>query len=279
MLRRSTVAAAALLLLLGTAGEAQTPPPASTAAAPATTAAKKPATKPKTAAKPPAAVDSGPCRIGAVIAAGDVFTVQKVGLTVFGNEFAEVPVKWGFDDLILDRIKAAAAPMQVRRISYARDAFDSYYHPKPAIFRNAPRELAELVKQIAGNAGCERYVVITRANGRLNGTNQDLVGIGVLNQGVGIFSRSYVFANLGVVVFDGATFEARRNPHLTLEAGLARIAANLTKSEYLHELDKETFKFPESAPDAANNTMLRDSARRFVAERLDKYLPAYFRQQ
>jgi hypothetical protein len=274
MLRRSAVAAAVLVLLFGTAGEAQTPPPA---AAPAATAsakavAKKPAAKAKAAAKP-AAADSGPCRIGVITAAGDIFTVQKIGLTVFGNDFAEVPVKWGFDDLIFDRVKAAAAPAQVRRISYAKDAFDSYYHPKSTLFRNTQRELAALVRQVAGNAGCERYIVITRAKANADGTNQVLEGIGVVSWGP--FNRIYVFAYLGVVVFDGGTFEARRDPHLTLEAGLARLTAS--RSEYLRPL--ENFKFPESAPDAANDAVLRDAARKFAAERLDKYLPAYFKQQ
>lgn len=274
MLRRPALTCAVLLLLFGTAGEAQTPPPATApTAAPATPAAKKPAAKPKTAAKPPAAADSGPCRIGVITATGDIFTVQKIGLTVFGNEFAEVPVKWGFDDLIFDRVRAAAAPTQVRRISYAKDAFDSYYHPKSTLFRNTQRELAALVKQIAGNAGCERYIVITRAKANADGTNQVLEGIGVVSWGP--LNRIYVFAYLGVVVFDGATFEARRDPHLTLEAGLARLTAG--RSEYLRQL--EDFKFPESAPDAANDATLRDAARKFATERLDKYLPAYFKQQ
>jgi hypothetical protein len=263
-----------LVLLFGTSSEAQTPPPATgPTAAPATPAAKKPAAKPKAAVKPPAAADSGPCRVGVITAAGDIFTVQKIGFTVFGNDFAEVPVKWGLDDLIFDRVKAAAAPAQVRRISYAKDAFDSYYHPQSTLFRNTQRELAALVKQIAGNAGCERYIVITRAKVNADGTNQVLEGIGVVSWGP--FNRIYVFAYLGVVVFDGGTFEARRNPHLTLEAGLARLTAS--RNEYLRQL--ENFKFPESAPDAANDAVLRDAARKFTAERLDKYLPAYFKQQ
>jgi hypothetical protein len=275
MLRRSALACAVLVLLLGTAGDAQTSPPvtAPTAApaVPTRPVAKKAAAKPKTAAKPPAAADNGPCRIGVITAAGDIFTVQKIGLTVFGNDLAEVPVKWGLDDLIFDRVKAAAAPAQVRRISYGKDAFEPYYHPKSTLFRNPQRELATLVKQIAGNAGCERYMVITRAKANADGTNQALEGIGVISWGP--FNRIYVFAYLSAVVFDGGTFEARRDPHLTLEAGLARLTAG--RSEYLRQL--ENFNFPESAPDAANDAVLRDAARKFAAERLDKYLPAYFK--
>lgn len=136
MLRRSAVAAAVLVLLFGVAGEAQTPPPAAGPAAPtpAKAVAKKPAAKPKAVAKPIASADSGPCQVGVIVATGDIFTVQEIGLTVFGNDLSQFPVKWGFDDLLFDRIRAAAAPMRVRRLPYARDAFDSFYHPKSTLF-------------------------------------------------------------------------------------------------------------------------------------------------
>jgi hypothetical protein len=43
----------------------------------------------------------------------------------------------------------------------------------------------------------------------------------------------------------------------------------------MHHL--EDFTFPESQSEAASNARLRDGARRFLGERLDKYLPAYFK--
>jgi hypothetical protein len=48
---------------------------------------KKPAPKAKTSAALPKATDSGPCRIGVISAIGDEFVVQRIGLTVFGNEY------------------------------------------------------------------------------------------------------------------------------------------------------------------------------------------------
>jgi hypothetical protein len=57
--------------------------------------------------------------MGVIVHVGDVFVVQKVGLTVFGNEFAEVPTSWGLDDLIFARVKAAGGargtPYRIRR--------------------------------------------------------------------------------------------------------------------------------------------------------------------
>jgi hypothetical protein len=281
MLRRSAVAAAVIVLLFGTAGEAQTPPSAAaptTAPAPAKPVAKKPAAKTNAGAKPSGPTDSGRCQVGVIVATEDAFSVQKVGLTVFGNEFTEITTKWGRDDFIFNRVKAAAGATQVRRIPYPKGAFDIFYHPQQrTLFRDTKGELMALIKQIAGNTSCERYLVIARAKGQLQGTNQELVGIGVLNRGVGVFEKSYVFAYLSINVLDGQTFEIGRNPHANLEGALSRIAANLTKNENMHEV--KDFKFPESPADAANDAALREGTRNLLAEYLDKYMPAYFKPQ
>jgi hypothetical protein len=250
---------------------AQVPPTASTIKS----AVKKPAPKAKAAAKP-RATDSGPCRIGVIAATGDVFAVQKIGLTVFGNELAEVPVTWGLDDLIFARVRAAAGASPVRRIAYAKGTFDAYYHPQPSLFRNERDKLATLVRQLAGNASCDRYLVVIRLEGQFGGTNQTMSGIGVLNRGTSLFSRSYLFAFIGIIVFDGRTFEIRKDPYANLESVMARFAANLTKDENLHELDNSAF--PASPPEAANSTTLRDGTRDLLAAPLDKILPGYFKE-
>ena len=273
---RAFVIVCALSCLAGFA-QAQVQP--TTAATPPATAvkpaAKKAAPKVQASRKPAAPADSEPCQVGVIAATDDLFTVQRIGLTVFGNEYAEVPVAWGLDDLVFARVRAAAGGIPVRRIVYTKGAFDSYYHPKPSLFRNPSEELTPLVREIAGNAGCERYLVVIRLNQKLPNTNQTLNGIGVFNRGIGtgVLNHTYLFAHLGVVVFDGQTFEIRRNPHV-LESILTRVAADLT-SENIRDIDNSAF--PASPPEAANNATLRDSARSLVTEELDKYLPAYFK--
>lgn len=201
------------LLSLMTSAVAQTPPaPAAppVQTAPAKSEAKKPA-KPKTsAAKPAEQTAANPCSVGVIAATQDPFVVETIGLTVFGNEYAEVPVSWGLDDLVFARVRAAAGTAQIRRIAYAKGAFDAYYHPKPSLFRNEREELSNLVRQIAGNAGCERYVVVARSEGMLPGTNQPLRGLGILHRGVGPINYSLLYAYIGVTVFDGQTLKSRR---------------------------------------------------------------------
>jgi hypothetical protein len=250
-------------------------PPAAAPSAPASgnPAAKKPAPKAKAAAKPAATADSGPCKYGVIIAVGDVFAVQKIGLTVFGNEYTEVPVSWGIEDLIFARTRAAAGAIPLRRINFAKGAFDSYYHPKPSLFRNGQEELTELVRKIAGNANCERYYVFTRLQGQVQGTNQFIEGIGVLNRGVGLLNSTSLFANLSLKVYDGQTFEIRRAP-VDLDALMKRMVASLTGDPSLHKIDDTAY--PASPADAATSSVLREGTRNLLTERLDKFLPAYF---
>ncbi|MGY8710617.1 hypothetical protein RAD16_33190 [Bradyrhizobium sp. 18BD] len=211
-----------------------------------------------------------------IAATQDLFVVQKIGLTVFGNDYAEVPVSWGLDDLTFARVRAAAGTTPVRRIPYSKSAFDSYYHPTGGLFRNQREELSNLVREIAGNAGCERYVVVMRSEGQLDGTNQSLNGVGIFSRGVGMISYAYVFVYVGVIVVDGQTFEIRKGPAVTFEGVMKHLADNFVDNEFLRKVDKSTF--PETAADAANNTVLRDTTRDFLTKRLDKILPPYFAQ-
>jgi hypothetical protein len=272
MLRRFAVAAIILLCVSGH-GWSQSAP--TTAPSPGASVVKKPAPKAKAAAKPAMAADSGPCKYGVIIAVGDVFAVQKIGLTVFGNEYTEVPISWGLDDLIFARTRAAAGGIPLRRINYAKGTFDSYYHPKPSLFRNGQQELTELVQQVAGNSGCERYYVFTRLSGQVQGTNQYIEGIGVLNRGVGLLNSTSLFANLSLKVYDGQTFEIRRAP-VDLDAVMKRIVASLAGDPSLNKIDGSAF--PSPPEEAAKSAVLRDGTRNLLTERLDKWLPAFFKE-
>ncbi|WLB54375.1 hypothetical protein [Bradyrhizobium japonicum] len=274
--------AAPVLILLSflTSAAAQTPPattaPAAQTAPQAKPTAKKATVKPKAAPKPAESATAGPCGVGVIAGTGDIFVVQKIGLTVFGNDYAEVPVSWGLDDLVFARARAAAGSTPVRRITYAKGALDSYYHPKSGLFRNQREELSNLIRQVAGNAGCERYLVVMRSEGQLDGTNQSLSGVGIFSRGVGLISYAYVFSYIGVTWVDGRTFEIMKGPAVTFEGVMKHMADNFVSNELLQKVDKSMF--PETAADSANNTALRDTTRDFLTKRLDKILPPYFAQ-
>jgi hypothetical protein len=237
-------------------------------------AVTKRAPKTKTTAKPSEPAESGSCQFAVIPALGDQFVVQKVGLTVFGNERTEVPIDWGLNDIVVARVRAAAPGTAVRRLAYAKGAFQPYYNPTTKLFHNSRDDLTAIVRQIAANAGCERYVVVVTFTGTLPGTNQTLDGIGALKHGTSLYSRGFLFTNLSVIIFDGQTFEIQRNPSVNLGSALAR-AFQPAKQDPLAELDDASFPDPAAA---ANNAALRDRVRALLSKNLDKILPAFFRQ-
>jgi hypothetical protein len=273
-------AVACVLSCLVAPASAQSLP--ATAAAQTTTAkpaVKKPAPKAKTSAKPSGPAESGPCQIGVIPVVGDEFVVQRVGLTVFGNEYTEVPIDaWGLDELVVARVRATLAPgTGERRIAYSKGTFAPYDHPASALFRNSQGDLTAIVRQITANAGCERYVVITKFTGQVDGTNQTHRGVGVLNRGIGtgVLSHTSLFANVQVTIFDGQTFAIRKRP-FDLGSVLAGTFVRMTQDP-LTKLDNSAF--PEPATEAAASATLRDHARALLAAVLDKTLPAYLKEE
>ena len=57
--------------------------------------------------------------VGVISAVGGKFALQKVGITVFGNELNEVPIgSWGLDDAVAGRVSAVLSKrFTVRRIN------------------------------------------------------------------------------------------------------------------------------------------------------------------
>jgi hypothetical protein len=274
-------AAVFLLSYLVAHATAQAQPAPGTAAPQITASPVKPATrklapKARIAGKPPGPAENGPCQIGVIPAIGNQFVVQKVGIMVFGNEHTEVPIDaWGLDELGVARVRAAAAPgTAVRRIAYSKGAFAAYDEPPAALFRNPRDDLTAVVRRIAANASCERYVVFTRFTGRLEGTNQTLDGVGVLHHGAGLLSRTSLFANIQVTVFDGQTFAIQKSPFANLGSILAGTFSRMTPDP-VAELDNASF--PEPATEAANSALLRDRTRALLTANLDKTLPAYLK--
>ena len=271
-----SVAVVVALSLLVSAAAAQTPPAPEAQTPTRATVAKKPAPQSKAGAKPAGPVETGPCQLGVVAAIDDKFAVQKIGITVFGNELAEAPVEWGYNDIVVERVRATApAGTTVRRIAYPKGAFDRYYNPPESLFGNSRGDFVAIVQQIIGNAHCERYIVIVGFQGTSADSHQPIKGMGIVNRGSPLSSTTSIFANLMVQMFDGKTLEMQSN--------LSRVGSALADAfkpdnrKPVGEIDNSAF--PESAAAAAHNAMLRDRTRAVLAAHLDRVLPRYLKAE
>src|SRR5579872_4341956 len=267
MLRSLAVAVSFIAALVAPAWSQS---PSTSTPPPTAPAAKKQGPKAKAAAKPAGAVaDSGPCQIGIIPAIGDKFVLEHIGLTVFGNEFTDAPVEsWGLDDLVVARVRAAARGKSVKRVTYPRDAFEPFYHPPKELFRDASHDLVNVVRQIATNTHCERYLVVTRFTGQVPGTNQTAHGIGLLtNWASGTLKYAQLFSFVAIAVFDGKTFARHQDP-IGIGARLVARLSNPMSSEFFEVL--KDFEVPATPEAVAGNSRLRDGARAMIAAKLDK---------
>lgn len=238
--------------------------------------AKKPAPKAKGAATPAVSTDGGACDLGVITAAGSPLVWKKVGITIFGNEQSEFPSDaWGIDDLAFSRVRAAVSPtIKVKRLAYARDAFESYNNPEKRLIKDARENFTDIVRRVAANSHCARYLVVVRSAGALPGTNQSLTGVGVYTHGP--FGRAAVFGNIRVVVFDGNDFSIRKDPLANVGAAIANALSKAVSDDTIRNV--AGVEFPGSPEEAAKNAKLRDGARELVAARLDKILPEYLKE-
>jgi hypothetical protein len=274
MYRRIAIAAVLASSFVAT-GWAQSPPtqPAPAASAPAKPAAKKAAPKAKPAAKQPAAVGTGPCQIGVITIVGNVFGVQKIGFTVFGNEYTPVPIEsWGLDDLAVARVRAAAAGRVVRKIAYDKEELSRIGESK-SFFRNLNDDVKQFVQRSAGNANCERYVLINRTRSRFSNLNQTVNGVGIVKWGNPIKERTYLFALTYIRVLDGQTFDIVKQSAAESddEHAISRLLVLNPIRGPNHELDESLF--PATPADAASNPAFREGIRSLLTTSLDRTLP------
>jgi hypothetical protein len=272
--------AAFLLSWFAASAWAQTEPARSIPRAGATAAKpaiKRLGRKAKPVTKPAVISDNGACDLGVIAAAGNPIALKKIGITVFGNEDAEVPSDaWGVDDLIVARVRAATGPsIAVRRIAVGEEGlFELYKKPGKGLFNNPRENLTEAVRKIAANSRCRRHIAVTRFYGNLAGTNQSLDGIGVLTQGP--FGKAAVFAYVQIAVFDGPDFVIRDDPFGSFGARLSSAMSQLAKDEHIRTV--EGAEFPASPEAAAKDIKLREAVRTLLTERLDRILPEYLKE-
>lgn len=274
MFRVAIVAVVLSGLVTSVYAQTQPAPGAPQATAPAKPAAKKAAPKAKAGATPAGAADTGPCQLGVISDLGDQFAVQAVGLTVFGNEKADVTVAgWGLDDLAVARVRAAAGPgVRVRKISFAKEAL-APPERSGSFFRDTKAELSNAVRQIASGSNCERYVLINRSTSQFSNLNQTVRGMGIVTWSY----RTFLFALSYVRVYDGQSFEVIKQAAATTddEAVISRVLLLNPIRGPNREVERSVFPAEPSA--AATNPALRDGVRSLLTTSLDKTLPAMLR--
>jgi len=144
----------------------------------------------------------------AISGIGDFFSVQKVGITVFGNALDKAPIDaWGIDEFVVGKIGAQLGQrFDVKRVAYPKGAFASLERPKSP-FAESKDDRKDIVRSIVGSQKCDLVVVVTKSGSMVGDTNQVVAGLGIVDASSLIFTDNvWVFALSEMRVYDGQTF-------------------------------------------------------------------------
>jgi hypothetical protein len=139
---------------------------------------------------------------------GDTFSVQKMGITVFGNalDMAQIDA-WGIDDFVVGKVGAQLSQrFEVKRVAYAKGAFAPLDKPKSP-FAEPKDERKDIVRGIAGGKNCGFVVAVTKSASQIGSSNQHVVGLGIVEAGGLLYPDNvWLFALSEIRVYDGQTF-------------------------------------------------------------------------
>jgi hypothetical protein len=205
-------------------------------------------------------------------AIGHKFDLQTIGIMVFGNALQPVAIdSWKIDDVVADSTAALVGKrFAVRRINFPTAALAAY-EIAGGLFRDFKAELAAALHAAASGAPrCDLYLSVTRSRSNYGGTNQELVGLGVLKHS-GLISRYYSFANFTLRLHDGSTFAVLRME--TPQTDPALLSALTSNIRGLYRTLDESW-WPATPQAAAQSTPLRNATRELVGQGLAKAVPA-----
>jgi len=252
------------------------PAPATAAAQTVTPVAKKstPKTKP---ARMPAPTENGPCGLGVIVAVGEEFEVQRIGIA--SVERKDIPISnWGLGDLVFARVRAATAPgIAVRRIHYSEAAFPVREAQKGLLFRDMKAELIDRMRQITSGSNCQRYVLVGRSISPFSSSGQSVSGVGIVKWYNPLRNQPYLYALSFIRVFDGRDLTVIRQSSAMDEYQplLSRILVGTLILGPHRELNEASF--PSIPTEAVANPAFRDGVRAMLRASLDKTLPAMLR--
>jgi hypothetical protein len=197
--------------------------------------------------------------VGVISAVGSTFALQKVGITVFGNERNEVPIgSWGLDDAVAGQVSAALGKrFTVKRIGVpAGLAWES------------ESDLQANVRKLAGSANCDLYIVVTSAGTSFSGTNQYVAGVGMVEGGGAINPDNVtLYAVTAVHLYDGRTFERLlwQRPGFSIGGSIGNVVNGPHR-----RLDRTWWP---ATPQAVNSEKYKAAARALLTESVGATVP------
>jgi hypothetical protein len=205
--------------------------------------------------------------ICAVSAVGDTFAVKKIGITVFGNEYTDVPIdSWRIDEHVTGKLASLLGQrFDFKRVTPDKETFAGLQQ-RDAIILASESKATAAVRRLAGTHKCDLYLVVTKSGHMIANTNQAVGGLGILHMGSVFFQTVNVHALTVVTIYDGRSFAVlSQRPAWMGQSGLTSVMGGPHR-----RLDLSAWPSP---PQAAVNPTLREAVVTLLDQSLGMTLP------
>ena len=220
------------------------------------------------------------CQLGLISIVGNKFEMTNIGPVdlAFMVKYSHGRADWGLDDLVFARVRAAARGLRVQNITYDKDELHRAAQ-QHGLFRSPADELRDFARKIAANTHCDRYIVVHRRVGQIDGRPATAVGFGAIRLGnLPGKDTAYLYVLTSIRIYDGKTFEL-------IKAAPALIDDDPRPFEIpknykpvrgpAREIDISSL--PATPQQAAQNSAFRTTIESLLATSLDKTLPGLLR--
>jgi len=215
-------------------------------------------------------------RVCVISAIGDTYSVQRIGVTVFGNALDKFPIDaWGIDGVVVSKISAQLGQrFDVRRIDYPKGAFASLEQEKSPFSSDARdyrHDIRDIARSISASHRCDLCIVVTKSGSMYSNTNQAVAGLGILDNSNLLVEGVFVFAIWEVRVYDAKTFQVLAHKRAPREQGFMAVIRGPHR-----KVDKTWLPAPGQV---AQNPKLKQATLELVGQSIEPVVAELFAAQ
>jgi hypothetical protein len=195
--------------------------------------------------------------IGIVSAFTNVFGVQKIGITVFGNDLKQFQIdSWNLDEVAISRARSAlSGRFDVRPVTYQKGEVAK---------GGACGDLRESLRTVNSPQPLDAYILIKSWGAQYGNSNRRVFGFGILEVGGGLMRNNVIaHAIYNVTLVDGRTFACK-------DWNAAVLPGNLFAGNVRGPAKQVDPSLWPTSLDAASNQRLKA----MMVELIDQSLPA-----
>lgn len=238
-----------------------------------------PGTKPPAELKQPAAASQQACQLGLISIVGNKFEMTNIGPLdlAFMVKYSHGRADWGLDDLVFARVRAAAHGLGVQNIPYDKNELRRGGQQR-GLFTSFADDIKDFVRKTAANTHCDRYIIVYRRGGQIDGRPATAVGFGAIRLAtIGRKDTAYLYVLSSIRIYDKNFELIKTAPALIDEDPRPFEIPKNYKPVRGPAREIDIASLPATPQQAAQNPAIRTAIESLLATSLDKTLPGLLR--